>query len=120
MTWRLAIAPLVVACAAYVAAEVVVTRRAVPPDEAKTFAGWLAWQPDAHRFMIARDDKHLMAIGRNGVLFPSGPSVYVFDAQSRLADWTGDLGDDPNFERKWSIQYPLSFVDRAEAEKWIK
>ena len=33
---------------------------------------------------------------------PSGPPVYVFDADKNLVDWCHDIGDDPYFMKKWN------------------
>jgi hypothetical protein len=35
------------------------------------------------------------------VTIPSGPPCYVFDSSGRLVDWTGDVGDDSRFVKKW-------------------
>lgn len=72
MSQRLLIAVFLVAAALFFIAEAVVVRRATPTEDAATFACWLAWQPEARRFMIAADKRHLLAIGRDGGRLPSG------------------------------------------------
>ncbi len=93
-------------------------RGIAPPPEAHTLEGWLTWQSGAEDFVELPGDTHLMAFGRGAGLVPSGPSAYVFDASGRLVAWTYDLGDNDAFNKKWSVTYPLNFIDRNAAAQW--
>ncbi len=52
----------------------------------------------------ARDgETFLIAYGPmdHGFAMPSGPAAYVFDADGVLVDWSGDIGEDMEFHRRW-------------------
>lgn len=81
-------------------------RRADPTGRASTLGEFLAWHPSAEQFALAEinGQQYVLAYGPAGRTLPSGPAGYVFGPDGKLVDWSGDIGDDPAFDDKWSAQ----------------
>ena len=57
-------------------------------------------------FVDVNGKQHLIAYGpmSSWLLLSSGPSACVFDDTGRLVDWSSDIGDDSQFDERWSAQ----------------
>ena len=71
--------------------------------------------------MDVNGERHVIAYGpmSSWILLSSGPSACVFDSTGRLVDWSSDIGDDSQFDRKWSAQdsFGSRSLSREEVEK---
>ena len=50
------------------------------------------------------ENSYILWIGRvhkDCLLLPSGPPIYIFDADGNLIDFVSDSGDSPSFYKKW-------------------
>jgi hypothetical protein len=103
---------LVLAIAVWLLGEWYASQGKLPPANVNDLDSYLAWKPDADRFVHLPDDR-LLSLGPGVGLLPSGPSAQVFDGEGKLVDSTADLGDDPDFKARWNITYPLKIEDRA-------
>jgi hypothetical protein len=117
--WIILIACLVVI---YVAAEVLLHRRVVPPPTVDSFATMVEWRmPRSIEVIEEGDSEYLLATGWGSGVLPSGPSAYVFDRSGKLVDWSGDMGDDPQFYGKWirTSKRETRQLDLVAAFEWI-
>jgi hypothetical protein len=95
------------------------SRGEVAPESVQTLKAYLDWRADANEFIqLDGPQPHLAAIGPLVGLVPSGPSVYVFDANGQLVDATRDIGDDPDFANRRRVRLSLPREDRRFAEDW--
>lgn len=106
------------------ATEYVSRRRVDPAGRISTLGDYLAWRPASDQFTTVDVDgkSHVIAYGpmSSWLLLSSGPSAYVFDDAGRLTAWSSDIGDDPQFDQRWSAQRargPGRSLPRAEAER---
>ena len=90
------------------ATEYVSYQRVNPTGRISNLNEYLAWRPSAERFaqVNINGKPHVIAYGplSSWLLLSSGPSACVFDDTGRLVDWSSDIGDDPQFDAKWSAQ----------------
>jgi|GEM_PF-2565907 len=64
-----------------------------------------AMQPQEVRYCEQDGSTYFLVVGKPVTsLFslPSGPPAYVFDGAGNLVEWCGDLGDNPDFCKRWS------------------
>ena len=99
---------VVVLIGGYLTAEFVSHRRVNPTGHASNLNEYLGWRPSAEQFAAVEVDgkPHVIAYGpmSSWLMLSSGPSAYVFDDNGRLVDWSSDIGDDPQFDERWSAQ----------------
>lgn len=82
-------------------------KRVVPSGHAATLTEYLEWQPEATEFVDTTfgGKRHIIAYGPDRASeLASGLPAYVFDETGRLVDWSTDIGDDPEFDARWSAQ----------------
>lgn len=91
-------------------------RGKLPPPSVKDLNGYLAWRPEANQF-VRLPNERLLALGSGAGLVPSGPSAHIFDSNGDLLDSTADMGDDPQFNARWNISYPLQIEGRALVDR---
>ncbi|MDC0937201.1 hypothetical protein OAS39_13030 [Pirellulales bacterium] len=64
---------------------------------------------------VSRDGKsYFIAYGPldgRWLAMPSGPAAYVFDESGRLVEWWGDIGDEDNYGKIWSLPQDESSVE---------
>ena len=101
---------------AWLCAEWYFSRGKLPPTAVNNLTEYLAWAPHADRFVRLPDDR-LLALGPTVGLMPSGPAAHVFDDSGALRDSSADVGDDPDFNERWKISYPLQIEGRSIAER---
>jgi hypothetical protein len=112
------------------ATEYVTHRRLNPTGRVSSLSEYLAWRPSATWSPSAADfavvdvdgKQHVIAYGpkNSWLLLASGPSAYIFDDTGRLVDWSSDIGDDGEFDRRWNAQRsfdPARSIPRAEADR---
>jgi hypothetical protein len=104
--WLIVLAALIGGC---FTTEYVSHRRVNPTGRISNLNEYLAWRPSADQFAQVHENgkPHVIAYGpmSSWVLLSSGPSACVFDDTGRLVDWSSDIGDDPQFDQKWSAQH---------------
>jgi len=64
-----------------------------------------AMQPQEVRYCEQNGSTYFLVIGKPVVSvfsLPSGPPGYVFDGAGNLVEWCRDLGDNPDFCKRWS------------------
>ena len=64
-----------------------------------------AMQPQEVRYCEQDGSTYFLVIGKPVVSvfsLPSGPPGYVFDGAGNLVEWCQDLGDNPNFSKRWT------------------
>ena len=113
-------AALIVALAVvFTPIEIILLNRGVPPAKVRTFDAFLAWRPDATRFVVT-DAKppQLIALGRLEGLVVSGPAAYVFDEQGRLTDWELETGEGGPVTQ--ILEEAGKELDRAGAKDWLE
>lgn len=113
------VAILAALAAVYLAIEFALLDRGVPSTNVRTFDAFLAWRPEATRFVVTdTQPPQLVAVGRQESLLGSGPAVYVFDEQGRLTDWELETGEGgPVTELLFGAKQTL---DRAGAKDWLE
>jgi hypothetical protein len=99
-------------------------RRVNPTGRVSTLNEYLAWRPSAEQFaqVDVNGKPHIIAYGpmSSWLLLSSGPSACVFDDTGRLVDWSSDIGDDSQFDEKWSAQRSRGAgrtLSRSEVQK---
>ncbi len=104
--------------------EYVSYRRVNPAGRVSTLSDYMAWRPSADQFAAVdiNGKQHVIAYGpmSSWLLLSSGPSACVFDDTGRLVDWSSDIGDDPQFDEKWSAQHSRGAgrtLSRSEVQK---
>lgn len=125
MKRRLPLIAVVLLVLAFVATELVLTRRTAPPRRVVDVRTFLQWRPGTDHFTVipSPTGEHLMATGARGGLLASGPPAYVFDPAGRLVDFSRDVGDDPAFDGRWQAQFLRGLgrtVPRAEVGAWLE
>jgi len=45
---------------------------------------------------------------------PSGPAAYVFDGTGEMIEWSRDIGDDPDFQKKWPLPQEESSLEELK------
>jgi hypothetical protein len=107
------------------ATEYVSHRRVDPTGRVSNLSEYLAWRPAAEQFAAVdiNGKRHVIAYGpmSSWLLLSSGPSAYVFDETGRLVDWSSDIGDDPEFDERWSAQrsrHPGRAVSRGDVQRF--
>ena len=94
-----------------------------PPDNVKNFDEFIKQMPAPDEYFIFQigEKEYLELRGPlNEITLPSGPQSYVFDNLGRLADWSQDIGDDPEYAKKWSVYRRDKSVNLNEVKKWLK
>lgn len=108
----------------YVGFEVVGSRRVTPPASVQDFDGFMKWNASPREIQIVgpAGADHLLILGDNAGLLPSGPSAYVFDKHGKLVTWTPDIGDSPASMQAWLPSPGIAgrTVTVAEARQWIR
>jgi hypothetical protein len=106
----------------YIGLEVLLIRRAKPPEGVQDFRAFMRWRPETNRFFLHAVDgqEFLEAVGPSAGVVPSGPSGYVFDRSGRLIDRTMDSGDDSRFQRHYRSSAPRRILDLPAAEEWLQ
>ena len=46
---------------------------------------------------------------------PSGPAAYVFDETGHMVEWSWDTGDDPGFQREWTLSQGRSSLEELKS-----
>jgi hypothetical protein len=106
----------------WIGIEAVLHRGISPEGRAETLTQYLQWRPADDHFATTNvaGESYVIAYGRYAGTLPSGPSAYIFAANGELVDWSRDIGDDPEFHRKWIAQGGKDkSLSRAEVEKIV-
>jgi hypothetical protein len=95
-----------------------------PAAEEQQLAAFLAKRSPSRVQKLSQNEKSYLAVtGRpttSMFTLPSGPPVYIFDDTGMLVDWSGDIGDDSNFVRRWPGLSTATTITVEEAKQLVK
>jgi len=78
--------------------------------------------PDELWLVLKGKEEFLVAFGGgSGLAIHSGPPAYVFDQKGRLVDWSLDIGDDSEFNSRWSLSRSATArtLSLSGADEWL-
>ena len=75
--------------------------------------------PDRLQLVLKGKEEFLVAFGGDpGFTLHSGPPAYMFDQRGRLVDWSLDIGDDSEFNSRWSLRSGRT-LSLSGADEWL-
>ena len=89
-----------------IALDALTMSRARPPANVRTMEDFLVWKKGAvtgRGTFETGGVTYTVMLGRPARSLASGPSAYLFDANSQFVDWTADMGDFYTVKREFDL-----------------